>query len=110
MFGQYIPIGLEPPAWRIVYRIRVVPFTLVKVEPPIQRTASKVYPVFLTQLNLNKMLLWKPNGVNINNNIVVAILVRSAVQTVKSCGFGCYFWKLQFFKRLSVELTSCPSS
>ena len=69
MFGQYIPIGLEPLAWRIVHHIRVVHFTLVKAEPPIQRTASKVYPLFLTQLNLNKMLLWKPNGVNINNNI-----------------------------------------
>ena len=69
MFGQYIPIGLEPPAWGIVHRIRVVPFTLVKAEPPIQRTASKVYPLFLTQLNLNKMLLWKPNGVNINSSI-----------------------------------------
>ena len=46
MFGQYIPIGLEPPAWRIVHRIRVVLFTIVKMEPPIQRTASKVYPFF----------------------------------------------------------------
>ena len=69
MLRQYIPIGLEPPAWRIVHRIRVVPFTLVKAEPPIQRTASKVYPFFLTPLNLNKMLLWKPNGVNINSSI-----------------------------------------
>ena len=69
MFGQYIPIGLEPPAWRIVHRIRVVLFTIVKMEPPIQRTASKVYPFFLTPLNLNKMLLWKPNGVNISSSI-----------------------------------------
>ena len=69
MFGQYGPVGLEPPAWRIVHGIRVVLFTIVEMEPPIQRTASKVYPFFLTQLNLNKMLLWKPNGVNINNNI-----------------------------------------
>ena len=68
MFGQYIPIGLEPPAWRIVHRIRVVLFTIVKMEPPIQRTASKVYPLF-SQLNLNKMLLWKPNGVNISSSI-----------------------------------------
>ena len=69
MFGQYIPIGLEPPAWRIVHCIRVVPFTLVKVEPPIQRAASKVYPVFLTQLNLNKMLLWKPNEIQVRLGI-----------------------------------------
>ena len=46
MFGQYIPIGLEPPAWRIVHCIRVVLFTIVKMEPPLQRTASKVYPLF----------------------------------------------------------------
>ena len=46
MFGQYIPIGLEPPAWRIVHRIRVVLFTIVKMEPPLQRTASTVYPFF----------------------------------------------------------------
>ena len=69
MFGQYIPIGLEPLAWRIVHRIRVVHFTLVKAEPPIRRTALKIYPLFLTQWNLNKMLLWKPNGVNINSSI-----------------------------------------
>ena len=49
MFGQYIPIGLEPPAWRIVHRIRVVLFTPVKMEPPIHRTASKVYPLFSLQ-------------------------------------------------------------
>ena len=46
MFGQYIPFGLEPPTWRIVHGIRVVLFTIVEVEPPIQRTASKVYPYF----------------------------------------------------------------
>ena len=46
MFGQYIPFGLEPPAWRIVHGIRVVLFTIVEMEPPIQRTASKVYPFF----------------------------------------------------------------
>ena len=68
MFGQYDPFGLEPPAWRIVHRIRVVLFTPVKMEPPIQRTASKVYPLIFTKLNLNKLLLWKPNGDNINNN------------------------------------------
>ena len=69
MFGQYDPFGLEPPAWRIVHRIRVVLFTPVKMEPPIQRTALKVYPlIFFTKLNLNKLLLWKPNGDNINNN------------------------------------------
>ena len=68
MFGQYILIGLEPPAWRIVHCIWVVLFTIVKVEPPIQRTASKVYPFILTPLNLNKMLLWKPNGVNKSSN------------------------------------------
>ena len=50
MFGQYIPIGLEPLAWRIVHRIRVVHFTLVKAEPPIQRTASKVYPLFYNKM------------------------------------------------------------
>ena len=46
MFGQYIPFGLEPPAYRIVPRIWIVLSTYVEVEPPIQRAASKVYPSF----------------------------------------------------------------
>ena len=46
MFGQYNPFGLEPPTLRIVHRIRVVHFTHVQMEPPIQRTASKVYLLF----------------------------------------------------------------
>ena len=50
MFGQYDPFGSEPPAWRIVHRIWVVLFTTVKMEPPIQRTASKVYPLFFYKI------------------------------------------------------------
>ena len=46
MFGQYGPIGLEPPAWRIVHSIRVVLFTNVKMEPPLHRTVLKVNPSF----------------------------------------------------------------
>ena len=56
MFGQYIPFGLEPPAWRIVHGIRVVLFTIVEVEPPIQRSASKVYPFLLFMERYHKHL------------------------------------------------------
>ena len=55
MFRQYIPFGLEPPAYRIVYRIWVVLSTYVEVEPPIQKAASKNYPSFFTHMNLYKL-------------------------------------------------------
>ena len=53
MFGQYGPVGLEPPAWRIVHSIRVVLFTNVKMEPPLRRTVSKVYHFFLWEWTKN---------------------------------------------------------
>ena len=53
MFGQYGPVGLEPPAWRIVHSIRVVLFTNVKMEPPLHRTVSKVYHFFLWEWTKN---------------------------------------------------------
>ena len=93
---------LKPPHKEILYRFNSSPnsnevtsqysgstiHTCMKVKPPIQRTGSKV-----NQIQMNFLYIES------QKNHKWQVLVPSAAQTVKNCGFGCNFLKLHFSKR-----------